>query len=103
MFFLRTLGLLLGLMWCTAAGAQPGNDVCLGCHGNESFSLPRADGQVRSLYVVKDRFEHSIHGRFLQCVTCHRDSSEIPHRKVSKSRTEWRQSIPGMCGPCHSN
>jgi len=62
------------------------NEVCLSCHGNEGFGVPGADGKMRSLYVVKERFEQSVHGKRL-CVECHKDIAEIPHqagvRKVS--------------------
>lgn len=78
------------------------NEICLGCHGNETFAMPRADGQIRSLYVAKEKFDHSIHGKFIQCVQCHRNASEIPHQNVAKSRIEWRQSVPQMCGMCHA-
>src|SRR5262249_6551837 len=33
---------------------------------------------------------------------CHQNSAEFPHKNVSKSLAEWRQSIPGLCGTCHS-
>jgi cytochrome b subunit of formate dehydrogenase len=85
------------------AAAQASNEMCLGCHGNESFATPRADGQLRSLYVAKEKFDHSIHGKVLQCVQCHRNASEIPHQSVAKSRLEWRQSVPRMCGTCHAD
>jgi cytochrome b subunit of formate dehydrogenase len=82
---------------------RPANDLCLGCHGNEGFSAPRADGQLRSLFVRRDHFERSIHGKALMCVDCHQSAAAIPHNNVSKSRAEWRQSIPGLCGTCHAD
>jgi cytochrome c551/c552/cytochrome b subunit of formate dehydrogenase len=54
-------------------------DVCLSCHGNEGFSTTRADGKPRPLHVTKDRFEYSVHGK-RECVECHKDITEIPHR-----------------------
>ena len=72
----------------TATGvvAQPAekypNEVCLSCHGNEGFAVPRADGTMRPLHVVKDRFEQSVHGKRL-CVECHKDITEIPHQNVA--------------------
>jgi len=63
--------------------AQPAekypNEVCLSCHGNEGFAVPAADGKMRSLHVVKERFEKSVHGKRL-CVECHKDITEIPHQ-----------------------
>ena len=29
------------------AAAQLTNDMCLGCHGNASFAMPRRDGEMR--------------------------------------------------------
>jgi cytochrome b subunit of formate dehydrogenase len=67
----------------TAGNAQPAekypNEICLSCHGNEGFSAPGPDGRTRSLHVVKDRFEQSVHGKRL-CVECHKDIA-IPHQK----------------------
>jgi cytochrome b subunit of formate dehydrogenase len=88
------------------AGAQTqplGNDVCLGCHGNASFAMPRADGIERSLFVNKDHFQNSVHGQILQCANCHQNQAQVPHTTVSKSYLEWRQSIAPMCGTCHSS
>ncbi|MBI3936964.1 MAG: cytochrome b/b6 domain-containing protein [Betaproteobacteria bacterium] len=56
------------------------NDTCLACHGNEGFAAPGANGQMRQLHVVKERFEKSVHGKRL-CVECHQDITEIPHQK----------------------
>jgi len=58
---------------------NPANATCLGCHGNEGFAMPGADGQMRQLHVVKDRFGNSVHGKRL-CVECHKDITEIPHK-----------------------
>jgi predicted CXXCH cytochrome family protein len=57
------------------------NEVCLGCHGNEGFSAPDANGKQRSLHVIKDKFEQSVHAS-RQCVECHQDITEIPHAKA---------------------
>src|SRR5689334_822387 len=53
--------------------------VCLGCHGNEGFSMPDAQGKPRDLSVKADKFDHSVHGK-RQCTECHRDITEIPHK-----------------------
>jgi cytochrome b subunit of formate dehydrogenase len=64
-----------------AAAAADGldNGTCLACHGNEGFSMPGAGGKPRSLHVVAGRFEKSVHGK-RQCVECHKDITEIPHK-----------------------
>jgi cytochrome b subunit of formate dehydrogenase len=58
---------------------NPENEVCLGCHGNEGFAMPGADGQTRDLHVIKDKFGNSVHGKRL-CTECHKDITEIPHK-----------------------
>lgn len=63
------------------------NATCLGCHGNEGFSMPGANGKPKPLHVTAARFAASVHGK-RQCVECHTDITEVPHqpgvqRKVS--------------------
>jgi len=66
-----------------AAAATPlDNATCLGCHGNEGFSVPGPDGKPRALHVRTERFEHSVHGK-RQCVECHQDITAIPHSKMA--------------------
>ena len=60
------------------AAAALDNATCLGCHGNQGFAVPGANGKARALHVRKDKFEHSVHGK-RQCVECHKDITEIPH------------------------
>ncbi len=79
------------------------NATCLACHGNPDFIVPRADGSVRSLYIDKNHFAASVHGKLLVCVNCHTKITEIPHRDVSKTLLAWRQSIPPICGTCHAD
>src|SRR4051812_36726817 len=70
----------------TAAQAQPSgppldsNATCLGCHGNEGFSMPGADGKTRALHVAADKFDKSKHG-VLPCIACHQQITEIPHKE----------------------
>lgn len=56
--------------------------------------MPGADGQMRDLHVIKDKFERSVHGK-QQCVGCHQDITEIPHKKNG--------SIKVGCVRCHQN
>jgi cytochrome b subunit of formate dehydrogenase len=69
------------------------NDDCLGCHGTEGFSVEGDNGKARSLYIIKDKFEHSVHGKRL-CVECHKNITEVPHEK-----TDVRVS----CVECHES
>ncbi|HUL92977.1 MAG TPA: cytochrome C [Burkholderiales bacterium] len=78
------------------AAENPGNAVCIACHGNEGFAAPGADGQMRKLEVVKDKFAKSVHGKRL-CVECHKDisESEIPHKKIGQHKVS--------CVQCHED
>ena len=62
-----------------ATSEKPGNEPCLGCHGNKGFEMPGADGKMRPLHVMPDKFGKSVHGKRL-CVECHQDITEIPHK-----------------------
>jgi len=76
-----------------AAPAMPlDNATCMGCHGNEGFSMPGPDNKPRPLHVVKEKFELSVHAR-RQCVECHQDITAIPHQKTGP--------IKVGCVDCH--
>ena len=76
-----------------AAAAMPlDNATCLGCHGNEGFAMPGPDGKPRPLHVVKEKFDLSVHAR-RQCVECHQDITEIPHRSTG--------ALKVGCVDCH--
>ena len=99
---------LIFLAWPLVSGAQEAadasatvpaiggadNSLCLACHGNEGFAMPDADGQMRSLHVIRDKFEQSVHGKQL-CVGCHKDITQIPHQKNGR--------IKISCVQCHQD
>ena len=93
----------------TAAAQQvgnPANDTCLTCHGNPSFAAPGADGKLSALYVIKDKFGNSVHGKLL-CTQCHTDITDVPQKAGDKhqgamARAAWRLDIPNICGACHA-
>ena len=71
------------------------NSVCLGCHDNPAFAVPRPDGKTRSLHVDSAKFSASVHGKMqFTCVTCHSQIAQLPHKKPTMTRAEWRRSIP---------
>ncbi len=82
-----------------AASAQPpaatiDKAVCLGCHGNQGFSAPGANGRARSLHVAGEKFGKSVHGK-RQCVECHKDITAIPHEKTGPLKVG--------CVQCHQD
>jgi len=75
------------------AAAQLDKGVCLGCHGQAGFAGANADGTARSLHVMPERFGNSVHGK-RQCVECHSNITEVPHRPVQ---------VKVSCINCHDD
>jgi len=93
LFLLATLCLAGSSMSCLqqaqaaesveSAMAEPGEDAltnesCLTCHGKQGFAVQDADGNMRALSLLPDKFEHSVHGA-RSCIDCHSDVTAIPH------------------------
>ena len=85
-------GLLLPATESTAQVLE--NDTCIGCHGNEGFTAPGADGKPHNLHVIADKFGKSVHGKRL-CVECHKNITAIPHEPGSQVRVS--------CVECHES
>jgi cytochrome b subunit of formate dehydrogenase len=77
-----------------APAAGPDNSMCLACHGMEGFAMPGADGGMRDLHVIREKFEASVHGG-QACTGCHQDITAIPHG------TEGRIQVG--CVKCHQD
>ena len=72
--------------------AQSGSkEICLSCHGSQGMEKVRK-GKAVSLYVDREKFSQSIHSR-LECASCHRDASQVPHPPELK---------PVECSTCHT-
>ncbi len=56
--------------------------------------MPGADGQMRDLHVIPEKFASSVHGKQL-CVGCHKDITEIPH--------QLNGHIKVSCVQCHES
>jgi len=93
--FLATAGALAQDANAPPAAPSPAltSEMCLGCHGIEGFAIPGANGQLRSLWVMKGRFQNSVHGA-RQCVECHTNITQIPHEKTD---------VKVSCVTCHQN
>ena len=81
-----------------AAPAKIPSEMCLICHGNPDFAVKNADGSTRSLYVDKDKFQHSVHGP-RDCVDCHTNITSAPHAPVQVQvscvnchESQWKQA-----------
>ncbi len=105
--FARVLAALVLLAGASIEGRAQldvsNNSVCLGCHSNPVFATPGADEKIRSLHVSEAVFAASVHGKMqFPCVTCHTGITQLPHKKPTLTRAEWRRSIPDLCGNCHA-
>jgi len=77
-----------------ALNAQEIED-CLVCHEDRTFSKTDAAGKVHSLFVDRDGFKRSVHGKAgYTCVDCHEGVAAAQHPAGG---------IPDVsCGKCHS-
>jgi len=83
---------ILFFLFPASVRAQPlGNEVCLSCHGAPGLEKQR-DGKTISLHVETGNFTRSVHSVF-QCVVCHSDISQVPHKPGLK---------PVQCENCHA-
>ena len=76
-----------------AAVAKIPNEMCLACHGTQGFAVKASNGQMRSLFVNQDKFQHSVHGGRM-CVDCHTNITQVPHAPVQ---------IQVSCVNCHES
>ena len=90
------LAVTLSLSAAESPGVDAGadNSLCLACHGTEGFAMPGADGAMRDLHVIREKFESSVHGK-QACVGCHTDITAIPHGKEGKFKVS--------CVQCHES
>jgi cytochrome b subunit of formate dehydrogenase len=79
----------------TQGGNQPAvltAETCLACHGDPGFGVRRDDGTMRSLYIDRDKFLLSVHGK-RNCVECHKQITEVPHGPIAR--------VMVSCVQCH--
>ncbi len=74
----------------TAPSTDVSDKKCLECHGIKGFStIDEKDGRrtKRPLDVNHNAMKQSLHGK-LECVECHTDIKELPHKKEKIGSTE---------------
>ena len=67
------------------------SEICLACHGAPGLEKVRK-GKPVSLYVDREKFSQSVHSP-LECASCHRDASKVPHPPELKTVE---------CSACHA-
>lgn len=88
----------------TASLAAPSGtiEICLGCHGNEDFSMQLKNGEKMSLFVNKEQLKQSVH-RFLECSGCHSGFSAQSHpSRILNNKREYAVKGSSLCGTCHT-
>ena len=62
------------------AEARVSLEKCTLCHSKSEFRKILVDGKIRELFVTADSLKGSVHEK-KNCVDCHFDIGEIPHRE----------------------
>lgn len=75
--------LLAGVFPALAAAELPSTEDCLACHSDRELTKQGPWGRPVSLFVDQAAFQGSVHG-ILECVQCHVDATEVPHRESLK-------------------
>ena len=108
--FIATV-LLVGLLGNGAALAegpppQQGGDnsACLDCHNNPDLTYEFSSGEAWSMYVDKEAFGSSVHGRQgLACTACHTDIDGYPHPPLDVNSSRMYQlGHYQTCAQCHN-
>ncbi len=78
------------------------NDECLGCHSGMDEKLKFQDGSEVSLLIQESEWKASAHGGSLNCVDCHQNMSEAPHKtETHQSARKFTLALNKACSNCH--
>jgi predicted CXXCH cytochrome family protein len=90
-----------------ASGAPPDappDDVehCLACHADKDATATLASGEELRLYVDRDAFQQSVHGKKHGCLDCHPGMAALPHPALDvRTAREFRVAAYESCKRCH--
>jgi len=96
MIFLLSI-MLIGLLAVpgrTAEKKKLTNDDCFKCHKEINLRAGGFQGELRSLFIDKERFMQTLHGKKLTCLDCHYKVDNKTHLRIG-----YRQV---SCLTCHS-
>jgi hypothetical protein len=83
----------------TAAVRVPGdkltNEDCFKCHKEVALAGGALDGSARSLFVDRERFMATLHGKKLVCLDCHEGADNKTHLRIGYPKPN--------CLACHSD
>jgi cytochrome b subunit of formate dehydrogenase len=93
-FLVQTLAvsMLVGAVAARAEHTATDQD-CLACHSNPAMSK-QVNGKPVSLYIDKEKLEHSIHGGLLTCVDCHKSANDPANKNLRRT---------AACADCHAD
>ena len=85
--------------------SKPSNDYCLSCHSQSGLTKTLPDGEVLSLYINPNLFDHSIHSQQnIACVDCHKNIDTFPHPDFNaKNLRDVTLQLYGTCKNCHAD
>lgn len=88
-----------------AAQDKPSNDFCLGCHSQTGLSTTLPGGEVLSLYIDPNSFDHGIHNQEdIACVDCHTNIDSFPHPALkADTLRDVTLQLYGTCQNCHAD
>ncbi len=77
--------------------------ACLACHSNPDMSMTFPNGDQVSLFVDREVFEASVHGRAGHtCNKCHTGIERFPHPEMTaQTRHEFVLDLYPVCTKCH--
>ena len=80
-----------------------GSDAsCLTCHSDPQLEMAFPNGEVLSLFLDIEDFQHSVHGTRLACTDCHQRNITVPHQPPKvQSRRQLALVEYEVCKRCH--
>ena len=84
---------------------KPSNEYCLGCHGQQGLTKTLPSGEVLSLYIDPELFNHGVHDQEnIACVDCHKDISTFPHPAFEANTVrDVTLQLYTTCKDCHAD
>jgi predicted CXXCH cytochrome family protein len=79
------------------------DQVCLSCHTTSNMMTELPSGESLYITIDPDQYGETAHGQLgYQCVQCHSDISEYPHRpNGAESLRDYSLMMYDLCGECH--
>ncbi|MFO0757711.1 MAG: cytochrome c3 family protein [Byssovorax sp.] len=82
------------------------NEFCFSCHAKPGLKMTLPGGQDLALFVDKDVYARSMHGRkHMSCTACHPSNQKHPHEPIAgkTARELNRKIVTERCATCHAD